>query len=1835
MRSFSKYLYCALAAATATGSVHAVSDPPVTIVFQNGLNDYQGGFERRISTGTVKPPGTPDSDTAVGYKEIDGIESTGTAEFYVDGGSGAINDRGFAHALIRFDDLVGANAIPAGAKITSAKLTVVQKTHGNAQSGNTFTVFRLTRPFDSSSSANLLANPEADFGGNGIFGDVDWVLSSFRPATTASTAAVLSADVTRAVQSWVDGSPNYGVGIASELGTDAWSFNTSGGAQNVRPKLEVTYVTGGDVQAKDFQPGLDGYAGLTDLTLRTGGTTTLGRIAGNLGFDSPEPGTTQPDVPGLMHFGGPEVDAILNNRKIESATFRLYTTSASSSQSPGPFTVHRLLVPFTEASVRGDFAADTGSMITAGQITAPIGTFMDLTQPRVMDMDVTEAAKAWAAGAPNYGLYIAAGTSDAWGVYGSNPFQTAGTAPNVVTTAFPGRSPSLSIVSSPKRPVAITTPVEGSRHLVGNPITFQATATATAPVTVSQVEFLLDGVSQGTDTDAPYSFTYPGNKLGNFVVTAKMKDSAGNEILSEPVRFSVVPPTGTGGLYFDGLADHVALGDPAALKLATFTVETWFKRETKGATASTGTGGVIAIPLVAKGRDQGENNTFDTNWFLGIRESDGVLLGDFEGAAGANVPITGATAVPYGQWNHAAMTFDGANFRLYLNGNLERTIKSTLVPRQDSIQHASIATAMNSNGLAQGAFGGYMDEVRIWNVARTSEQIRQKLNAEVTSETGLVARWGMNEGTGTAITSSVTPAVTGNFSGTPIWGSGAVFNNNVLPTVTFTAPANGSGYTRGQLATVEVSAVDPDGSVAKVDYYDNGVLAYTATSAPFSFPYSMLSGNRRFTAVITDNLGGVTVTDAGLLITGTMPAPTVQGLSAALIDGGDEELATGVSPASPAPWAVVAASNAPLAFTNPGTTPGEINVRINGGNVPFNSGVLLTTNVVLDGNTASLDNHAPPYSEGGNYRVINWDNNGPGELEPVTTKESSSFSMGFFPYNKGWVGTTVNADGTITATAGALPEGVTVAKTVVGSYRITGLPIDGNVIAIAASKESDDVATARRTGEDFWDVLVRDNNGNAADGPFTFLFVPADTGSVLSGQILEDGTKGTMNREAAMVGVHTRDTVQGYELTFGDGSLINPSNTALFISGDSSVGPGADNIYAYFVNGNSFTVFSHDLPGLNGSFQKAGFRFIAVPLNPRVPGNDEVAVSVTKAFGTEGVETDNTLVFTVGRSGSTAAALNVNYTLGGTATAGSDYTAPAGVVTIPAGQASATITINILSDLVLEAEETIEVILAAGGGYSLSPYTRTFGTIRNAASNLEATTITFQEGLNAYAGTFQRRIVRSGANDSAVNGSTNPNANPTLPPVNQQNYSMDGGNPDANDMLRFDNIIGFGAGQIPPGARVLKAELSMLTVVEADAQSGGPYVVGRLTRPVDYTTTYSSVDGGDGSNSNGIRGIVAQEELSSGFGTVIQGDWNTADVTGVLRDWVEKGLPNHGFGLFSGGTEDAWKYCTMGNNTPANRPKLVVTYTTVPTERYELVADRSAIFNSRPDSTTTDGATITNQGYLKTAPNDTQEAMIKFPLLFDNTAAGAIPLDREIVKAELMIRTGGNLDAWTSGSAAIHQVIAPWTTSTTFGLNGAQIGTHVAASSTAVRGMGRGSYAWTDVTSIVRNWRAGAVNEGLSLKLSNSQNWGFHFPGDENTAFVPVLRITTNKGASNPPETAFEEWARLAGVTGISLADDSDGDGIKALVEYAMGFNPKAHDVLPGVTRSGNNVSISFPKGAQAAGDAKVTYQIFSSTNLVDWVEETAATQTATAISLSKTDGDAKKFYHLKVTHTP
>jgi hypothetical protein len=300
-------------------------------------------------------------------------------------------------------------------------------------------------------------------------------------------------------------------------------------------------------------------------------------------------------------------------------------------------------------------------------------------------------------------------------------------------------------------------------------------------------------------------------------------------------------------LSFNGSSQYVTFGAAPGLNAATFTVETWFNRSGAGVGTSTGTNGLVsAIPLVSKGRAEQETPAnLNMNYFLGIDDSSGTLVADFEdNTNGGNHPISGVTAVTSNVWHHAAATYDGSTWRLYLDGRLDaKSVVGAFSPESTSIQHAGLASALNSTGVAAGFFQGMLDEPRIWNLARSGAQIRGSKNQQLTSGTGLVGRWSMNEGTGTTIADSAAPAQNGTLTNGPPFVAGYTFPGDT------TAPAAPTGL----VATPGDSSVSLSWT-ASVATDVAGYNVYRSTTTPVNTATATLLNG-------TDLVQGTTFTD--------------------------------------------------------------------------------------------------------------------------------------------------------------------------------------------------------------------------------------------------------------------------------------------------------------------------------------------------------------------------------------------------------------------------------------------------------------------------------------------------------------------------------------------------------------------------------------------------------------------------------------------------------------------------------------------------------------------------------------------------------------------------------------------------------------------------------------------------------------------------------------------------------------------------------------------------------------------------------------------------------------
>jgi probable HAF family extracellular repeat protein len=128
--------------------------------------------------------------------------------------------------------------------------------------------------------------------------------------------------------------------------------------------------------------------------------------------------------------------------------------------------------------------------------------------------------------------------------------------------------------------------------------------------------------------------------------------------------------------------------------------------------------------------------------------------------------------------------------------------------------------------------------------------------------------------------------------------------------------------------------------------------------------------------------------------------------------------------------------------------------------------------------------------------------------------------------------------------------------------------------------------------------------------------------------------------------------------------------------------------------------------GINNAGQIVGYglfggRFHALLLTPAEEDTPSVSIDdVSVAEGNAGL-TD--AVFTVTLSEPASENVTVNYTTAnGTASAGADYIAASGTVTIPDGLSSATVTVSVIGDTATEPDETFQLNLSQAVGATIS-----------------------------------------------------------------------------------------------------------------------------------------------------------------------------------------------------------------------------------------------------------------------------------------------------------------------------------------------------------------------------------------------------------------------------------------------------------------------------------------------------------------------------------------------------
>ena len=202
------------------------------------------------------------------------------------------------------------------------------------------------------------------------------------------------------------------------------------------------------------------------------------------------------------------------------------------------------------------------------------------------------------------------------------------------------------------------------------------------------------------------------------------------------------PPTRTPsqGLSFDGVDDYVGVST-ALNPTNQITVELWAKSNTPTWYNPTGYSG----DFVSK------ENTFFFNPTGGTK---GIQFYLNVGNSGLPITYLPDRYFDITQWHHYAASYDGNEISLYIDG--EKVKSANYNPININTENSLLTIGLRPsapNGAEDSYFQGEIDEVRIWDTARTTTEIQDNLNTKLTgNESGLFAYYTFDDGTATDLT---------------------------------------------------------------------------------------------------------------------------------------------------------------------------------------------------------------------------------------------------------------------------------------------------------------------------------------------------------------------------------------------------------------------------------------------------------------------------------------------------------------------------------------------------------------------------------------------------------------------------------------------------------------------------------------------------------------------------------------------------------------------------------------------------------------------------------------------------------------------------------------------------------------------------------------------------------------------------------------------------------------------------------------------------------------------------------------------------------------------------
>ena len=319
----------------------------------------------------------------------------------------------------------------------------------------------------------------------------------------------------------------------------------------------------------------------------------------------------------------------------------------------------------------------------------------------------------------------------------------------------------------------------------------------------------------------------------------------------------------TGALAFDGVNDYVDIPNHPS-PVTQITVEAWAKSDTNawnsiGSLVSQRSGFVLHPMQGGKGMR-----------FLIYREGG---VSSIEFWPGESFDIT--------EWHHYAGTYDGNNMYLYIDGV---QVQSGWFPGLQLVSDNGTLTIGRDDGFNDRYLDGQIDDVRIWDVARSATQIQDNYQNPLNgNEAGLVGYYTFDDGTATDLGSTNNPGtlVGGVTTATgPLEHSLTASLNPGDPNLTVDLLSGASDPDGDSLTVANLTLINGDGEGATL----NG-NTLDIDSSYYNFLVAGQTEVLEYSYDITDGKGGTVSQTVTVTIDGTNHAPVVNGSKVLSLDG--------------------------------------------------------------------------------------------------------------------------------------------------------------------------------------------------------------------------------------------------------------------------------------------------------------------------------------------------------------------------------------------------------------------------------------------------------------------------------------------------------------------------------------------------------------------------------------------------------------------------------------------------------------------------------------------------------------------------------------------------------------------------------------------------------------------------------------------------------------------------------------------------------------------------------------------------------------------------------------